>query len=82
MILLAFRGFMAATCMKSGDFREFTSWPEKQVLVVGNEANGVSEPVKALTDRLVRIPHSGRKPGVESLNASVSAAILMERMVL
>ncbi|NMW17646.1 MAG: RNA methyltransferase [Chlorobiaceae bacterium] len=64
------------------DFREFTSWPEKQVLVVGNEANGVSEPVKALTDRLVRIPHSGRKPGVESLNASVSAAILMERMVL
>ena len=64
------------------DFREFTSWPEKQVLVIGNEANGVSEAVKLLTDRLVRIPHSGSKPGVESLNASVSAAILMERMVL
>ena len=64
------------------DFREFSSWPEKQVLVIGNEANGVSEPVQALTDRLVRIPHRGRKQGVESLNASVSAAILMERMVL
>ena len=64
------------------DFREFSSWPEKQVLVIGNEANGVSEPVQTLTDRLVRIPHRGRKQGVESLNASVSAAILMERIVL
>ena len=64
------------------DFREFSSWPEKQVLVIGNEANGVSEAVTALADRLVRIPHSGRNTGVESLNASVSAAILMERMVL
>ena len=76
-------GYSIVTSSLDGkDFREFTSWPEKQVLVVGNEANGVSEPVKTLTDRLVRIPHSGKKPGVESLNASVSAAILMERMVL
>ncbi|MEI8185160.1 MAG: RNA methyltransferase [Chlorobiaceae bacterium] len=64
------------------DFREFSSWPEKQVLVIGNEANGVSEQVKTLSDMLVRIPHSGKKVRVESLNASVSAAILMERMVL
>ena len=76
-------GYSIVTSSLDGkDFREFTSWPEKQVLVIGNEANGVSEPVTTLADHLVRIPHCGRKPGVESLNASVSAAILMERMVL
>jgi len=64
------------------DFREFASWPEKMVLVIGNEANGISEPVKALTNLLVKIPHSGEKVHVESLNASISAAILMERLVL
>ncbi|MFZ4524334.1 MAG: TrmH family RNA methyltransferase [Chlorobium sp.] len=64
------------------DFSEFAGWPEKMVLVIGNEANGISEPVKALTDLLVRIPHSGKKVRVESLNASISAAILMERVVL
>ena len=64
------------------DFRELASWPEKMVLVIGNEANGISEPVKARADLLVRIPHSGKRVQVESLNASISAAILMERLVL
>ena len=73
---------IVSASLDGNDFREFISWTEKQVLVVGYEANAVSEAVKLLTDRLVRIPHSGSKPGVESLNASVSAAILMERMVL
>ena len=64
------------------DFREFAAWPEKVVLVIGNEANGVSESVKALADLLVRIPHAVGEARVESLNASVSAAILIERLVL
>jgi TrmH family RNA methyltransferase len=68
--------------LEGKDFREFSSWPEKQVLVIGNEANGISKPARALADRLVRIPHPGANVRVESLNASVSAAILMERMVL
>jgi len=64
------------------DFREFAARPEKIVLVIGNEANGISEQVKTLADMLVRIPHHGKKAMVESLNAAVSAAILMERLVL
>ncbi|MFZ4801489.1 MAG: TrmH family RNA methyltransferase [Chlorobium sp.] len=64
------------------DFRECTPWPEKVVLVIGNEANGISKPVMAVADRLVRIPHAGGGISVESLNASVSAAILMERLIL
>jgi RNA methyltransferase, TrmH family len=66
--------------LEGKDFREYTAWPEKMVLVIGNEANGISEPVGALADRLVRIPHAGKSVRVESLNASVSAAILMERL--
>jgi TrmH family RNA methyltransferase len=68
--------------LEGKDFREFSSWPEKQVLVIGNEANGISEPVKALADRQARIPHCGAGVRVESLNAAVSAAILMERLAL
>ncbi|MEI6846461.1 MAG: RNA methyltransferase [Chlorobiaceae bacterium] len=64
------------------DFREFSSRPEKQVLVIGNEANGVSKQIHDLSDRLVKIPHGGKKTRVESLNAAVSAAILIERLMI
>ena len=73
---------IVSASLDGNDFRDFTSWPEKQVLVIGNEANGISQAVKELTDLLVRIPHAGKTVGVESLNASVSAAILIERLVL
>lgn len=42
--------------------------------IIGNEANGVSAEAAEASDRRVRIPMKGR---VESLNAAVSAAILM-----
>ncbi len=73
---------IACSSLEGEDFREFSSWPEKQVLVIGNEANGISEAVRVMADRLVRIPHGGARVRVESLNASVSAAILMERLTL
>jgi RNA methyltransferase, TrmH family len=77
------QGFRIVSASLDGkDFREFSSRCEKQVLVIGNEANGVSDAVQKLSDRLVRIPHGGKKVRVESLNAAVSAAILMERLVL
>lgn len=43
-------------------------------LVIGNEGNGVSDEVLALADTRVTIPMKGE---IESLNAAVSAAILM-----
>ena len=73
---------IVCSSLEGKDFREFSSWPEKLVLVIGNEANGISETVRAMADRLVRIPHGGESVRVESLNASVSAAILMERLAL
>lgn len=44
------------------------------ILVVGSEARGISEPVRALADRAVKIPMRG---GAESLNAAVAAGIVM-----
>lgn len=73
---------VAASSLGGRDVREYGSWPRKVSLVIGNEANGVSLAVQALAHRLVRIPHAGEKPRVESLNASVSAAILMERIAM
>lgn len=67
-----------AAALEGSDYRSVESWPAHRVLVIGNEANGIGAPVLELADRLVRIPHAGAgRPKVESLNASVSAAILM-----
>ena len=48
--------------------------PEKLVLVIGNEAEGVSKEIFDLSDVAVSIPMN---KNVESLNAAVSAAVLM-----
>ena len=48
--------------------------PEKHCLVIGNEAHGVSEELKSLAKIKVAIP---MKSGMESLNAAVSAGIIM-----
>lgn len=47
-------------------------------LVIGNEGNGISDEVMALADIRVTLPMKG---GTESLNAAVSAAILMYEAV-
>ena len=46
--------------------------------VIGNEANGVEENIKALSDKLITIPMLGN---AESLNASVAASIIMWEML-
>jgi TrmH family RNA methyltransferase len=51
---------------------------QKCAIIVGNEANGVSEETSALADSLVKIPMPGR---AESLNASVAASIMIYEMV-
>jgi TrmH family RNA methyltransferase len=48
------------------------------VLIIGNEANGITSQTATNTDILIRIP---MKEGAESLNASVAASILMYECV-
>ncbi len=64
------------------DLRGVRSWPEKLVLVIGNEANGVSPDVEALSDSLLMIPRLSSDERVESLNAAVSAAVFLARITL
>jgi TrmH family RNA methyltransferase len=50
------------------------TWPRPAALVVGSEAHGLSEDARRRADARVYIP---MRPGVESLNASVAASIIM-----
>lgn len=47
---------------------------KKKIIVIGNEANGVSEEIQDLSDEKVRIPMLGK---TESLNASVATGIVL-----
>lgn len=51
---------------------------EKLVLVIGNEGNGVSSPVRALATHRLRLPMRG---GAESLNAAIAAGIMMYELM-
>ncbi len=63
----------AAHLQASTDYR-MAGWPQKSIIMIGNEANGLSDALTALADQRVIIPMQG---AVESLNASVAAALLM-----
>ena len=54
--------------LKEGHFQP------KQIFVIGNEGNGVSETVLSMADETVHIPMAGN---AESLNAGVAASVLM-----
>ena len=49
-------------------------WKQKTALVIGNEANGLSEEAAGGADTLLRIPMEGKN---ESLNAAVATAVLL-----
>lgn len=51
---------------------------DKTILILGNEANGLSQNIKNILDLTVTIPMPGR---AESLNVGVAAGILMHHMI-
>ena len=50
------------------------SYGRRYAIMIGNEANGLSDEASEMADELIRIPMHGQ---VESLNAAVAAALLM-----
>ncbi len=60
----------------SRPFRDISP-SDKDIIIVGNEANGISQDLLTMGFRLLRIDPAGSSTGVESLNASVAAAIMM-----
>ncbi len=55
-----------------------TDFAESEVIVIGNEANGISDEVLTICDKYVKIPMFGK---AESLNASVAAALVIYETV-
>lgn len=51
--------------------------PRDAALVLGNEAAGVSDAVRAVADGIVGVPQRGR---TDSLNVAMAGAILMDRL--
>lgn len=54
------------------------NYPKKVCIVIGNEGNGISRLTKVKCDELIKIPMIGK---TESLNASISAGIIMYEVI-
>ena len=68
-------GFMIFGAEVSGttDIRTIV-WPKKSVLIIGNEARGISPEIAKMIDKHIAIPKFGKS---ESLNAGVAAAVFL-----
>lgn len=66
-------GVYAAALDKAVDFDK-AKYANKRAIIIGNEANGISKEVLDVADVKIKIPMEGK---VESLNAAISAAVLM-----
>jgi len=60
-----------------GDNVYKTVLPKHGVLIMGNEANGVSETIKKLITHKISIPRFGETQETESLNVATATAILL-----
>lgn len=74
------KGFMIYSTVPDRKAKHITEldFSTPTACVIGNEANGVEDEVKAVSDLLITIPMLGR---AESLNASVAASITMWEML-
>ena len=54
-----------------------TKLPDSAVLVLGNEANGISDEIKQLVTTKITIPRYGAFQQTESLNVATASAILL-----
>jgi len=70
---------IVASALDGTDFRERIDAGERAILIVGNEARGISPEVMAMADVKLRIPMLGK---AESLNAAVAAGIFMYQMAV
>lgn len=57
-----------------------TEFPEDCVLILGNEANGISPEIRALADGIITIPRFGKLQQTESLNVAMAGAIVVSQV--
>ena len=79
LLQLRQRGYRVfASDLSGADFYARPDAGEKFVLVIGNEARGISDAVREAADCRVKLPMRG---GAESLNAAVAAGIMMYELM-
>lgn len=66
-------------CVMQGTDIQSLSKPHQGIIVIGNEANGISRELIELSDYRISIPRIGK---AESLNAAVAGAIVCHKFVL
>ncbi len=54
-----------------------TSFPQEGIIVMGNEANGISESIEKLVTKRITIPRFGELQITESLNVATATAIIL-----
>lgn len=69
--------FVYAADMQGDDYQT-QNFDGKKCLVIGNEGTGISNLVIKNSDQIIKIPMKGK---INSLNASVAAAILIFKMI-
>lgn len=67
-------GFSIAAATVGGEIVGTSSWAERLVLIIGNEARGIDAALLPQVDRSVSIPSYGE---AESLNAAIAGSILI-----
>ncbi len=68
------RIFVYAAHLEASRAYDEIDYPGKCAVLIGNEANGLSDEIAGMSDQYIKIPMAGN---VESLNAAIAAAILM-----
>ncbi|MCR5203411.1 MAG: RNA methyltransferase [Lachnospiraceae bacterium] len=75
LIKLKDRGVNIYNTLPKADFKYYNvDYTKKSLIVIGNEANGITDEIKSLDVNSVTIPMEG---GLESLNAGVAASIML-----
>jgi TrmH family RNA methyltransferase len=54
-----------------------TALPNAGIIIMGNEANGISDNIKNLVEKAITIPQFGEKQATESLNVANATAIIL-----
>lgn len=77
---IASLGLKTYSCVVEKEARDIKeiSFEDGSILIIGNEANGITEETRTASDELITIPMSGN---AESLNAAVAASISMWEMM-
>lgn len=76
LLELKSKGFLIVSAILSDKTVEYTKvdYNKPVIIVIGNEANGISDEVINLSDVFIKIPIDG---DAESLNAAIAAAVIM-----